>query len=62
MPQRIKTMAGTTLEQKHLIKQLHEQGKTAQQIADEVGLSVWTVNKWIGRIKKIHLGSCYGTP
>lgn len=45
-------MSSTTLEQKHLIARLHGEGRTAREIADEVGLSVWTVRKWLGRIKK----------
>ncbi len=45
-----------TFEQKKLIETKAEQGWTSQQLADELGTSIWTVRKWRSRIKKgVHL-------
>jgi len=42
----------SSLKQRKTIARLHAQDWTAKDIAAEVGLSIWTVRKWIGRIKK----------
>ena len=42
----------SSLKQRKMIIQLHESGLTAPAIASQVGLSVWTVRKWISRQKK----------
>ena len=45
----------SSLKQRKMIVQLHDTGLSAPSIAAQVGLSVWTVRKWIGRQKKIQV-------
>lgn len=42
-----------TEEQRNKIKELHEEGKSSQKIANEMGLSKPTVYYWIGDREKI---------
>ena len=45
-------MKNTSLEQKQQIKQLHNEGKTASEIATSLEMKLRTVRKWLSRIKK----------
>jgi len=42
----------TSLEQKKQIKELSDLGKKCPEIANELGMKVRTVRKWVFRIKK----------
>lgn len=42
----------TTLEEKKFIETKAEDGWTSRQIAEAVGISIWTVRKWRQYIKK----------
>ena len=42
----------SSLKQRKMIAQLQAAGYKAADIATQVGLSVWTVRKWIQRLKK----------
>jgi len=42
----------TTLEQRRQIEALIKLGEKSPQIAEALGISVWTVRKWKQRLKK----------
>lgn len=41
-----------TLAQKKFIEKHSELGEKSSQIAEQLGVSIWTVRKWKGLIKK----------
>ena len=42
----------TTLDERKFIEKQAEAGKTSPEIAEVLGLSVWTVRKWRQHLKK----------
>ncbi len=58
------TQATTIAERREMIR-LVEEGHTYASAADQVGVSFWTVRKWIRQAKRHgieSLASCYGRP
>lgn len=49
------TTQSTTLEQRKFIEKQAKAGRTSPEIAQELGISVWTVRKWRQRLKKTNL-------
>jgi transposase len=49
------TTQNTTLEQRKFIEKQAKAGRTSPKIAEELGISVWTVRKWRQRLKKTNL-------
>jgi len=45
----------TTLDQRKFIESQAKKGKTSAVIAEQLGISIWTVRKWRQRLKKSKL-------
>lgn len=52
-------MAHTTLDQRKFIERKSKEGEKALNIAQELGISIWTVLKWRYRLKKGGLLLCH---
>jgi len=43
-----------SIKQKKFIEKSRQKGQTSVQIANSLGISVWTVRKWVQRQKKMN--------